>query len=105
MGEGDDSNHRLEITHRDTKITSGGEIMIEKIISILAELKEDEGLIEKLNGDSSIVDDVGLDSLQMINFMLRIEEEFEIEIDFDNFDFSYLSSIQSFVAYISGCNN
>ena len=75
--------------------------MVEQIIRILSEVKEDGGLTDSLTGGSSIIDDVGLDSLQMINFMLRIEEEFEIEIDFDNFDFENLSSINNFAAYIS----
>lgn len=74
----------------------------EKIIKILVEVKEGKLQIEGLSGGSSIINDVGLDSLQMINFMLKVEEEFGIIIDFDNFDFSNLDSIQTFSDYIAG---
>lgn len=74
----------------------------EKIIRILAEVRQGELQTDELNGNSSIVNDVGLDSLQMIDFMLKVEEEFEITMDFDNFDFSTLDSIQTFSDYIAG---
>lgn len=75
--------------------------MQESVIRILSEIKNDPGLLETLNGDSDIINGVGLDSLQMINFVLRVEDEFEIEIDFDEFDLCHLNSIDSFVSYIS----
>lgn len=73
-----------------------------KIIGILCDVKEGSLSAESLNSNSNIVNDAGIDSLQMINFMLKVEEEFGIEIDFDNFDFSHLESIQVFADYIAG---
>ena len=51
--------------------------MDKKIIAILADIKEDEKLKDTLTGESSIIDDVGLDSLEMINFLLMIERNFQ----------------------------
>jgi acyl carrier protein len=67
--------------------------MVEKIIEILSKVKDDASLIGKLNGNTNIISDVGLDSLQMINFVLELEDEFNIEINFDQFDLSNLQSI------------
>ncbi len=76
--------------------------MEEKIIQILAEVKGDQELTDNTSIGTAIMDDIGLDSLQMINFMLRIEDEFGIEIDFEKFDLSDLGTISSFSNYISG---
>ncbi|SHI58720.1 acyl carrier protein [Clostridium cavendishii DSM 21758] len=74
--------------------------MEQKIIEILSEIKEDEALKDSLTLDSNIIDDVGIDSLQMINFILRVEEVFNKEIDYEKFEFSYLQSINSFCNYL-----
>lgn len=74
--------------------------MEKKIINILSEIKEDEKLKDTLTGESSIIDDVGLDSLEMINFLLMIEEEFGKEIDFERLEYSNLESINKFVSFL-----
>lgn len=76
-------------------------MMEEKIKSILCEVKDDYSLMDNLYSSSDIVNEVGLDSLQMINFILRVEDEFGIEIDFENFDISQVSSISAFCNFIS----
>lgn len=76
--------------------------MEEKIIKILSEVKENESLIETVDIGTNIIDEIGLDSLQMINFMLRIEEETGVEIDFDTFEFSNLYSVKTFAEYLMG---
>lgn len=73
------------------------------IIKIISEVKEDENLISTLNPDTNIIEDIGLDSLQMINMMLNIEEQIGVEIDFDNFELSNLNSIRIFAEYLEGC--
>lgn len=74
--------------------------MEQKIIEILSEIKEDETLKNSLSLDSNIIDDVGLDSLQMIKFILMVEEVFNKEIDYEKFEFSYLESINSFCNFL-----
>ncbi|MBU3090201.1 acyl carrier protein [Clostridium gasigenes] len=78
--------------------------MEQKIINILSEIKEDETLKNSLSSDSKIIDKVGLDSLQMINFILMVEEAFNIEIDYEEFDFDYLESINSFCSFLKAYN-
>lgn len=74
--------------------------MDKKVIEILADIKEDDKLKDSLTGESSIIDDVGLDSLEMINFLLMIEEEFGKEINFERLEYSNLASINTFVSFL-----
>jgi acyl carrier protein len=73
------------------------------IIKIISEVKEDDNLVSTLNPDTNIIEEIGLDSLQMINMMLNIEEQIGVEIDFDNFELSTLNSIRTFAEYLEGC--
>jgi acyl carrier protein len=76
----------------------------EKIIDVLVEVKENADLAEKYTENSKIIDDIGLDSLEMINFVLCIEDEFNIEINFDDFDFSVMEDVKTFSAFIDKSN-
>ncbi|ANY71071.1 D-alanyl carrier protein [Paenibacillus sp. BIHB 4019] len=71
-----------------------------QIITIISEIKNEPDLAATLTGASDMLNDAGLDSLQLINFILRIEDEFEIEIDFDQFDMEHLQSIDIFCDFI-----
>ena len=73
----------------------------EKIKAILSQVQENPTAIETLSDDTDIINDIGLDSLQMVTFVLKLEEELGIEIDFDSFDFSHLSSIKSLSEFLS----
>lgn len=42
-----------------------------------------------------------MDSLQLITFLLKVEENFGIEIDFEQFDFDCMESVTIFCNYIS----
>nr|WP_275983454.1 acyl carrier protein [Paenibacillus hamazuiensis] len=72
----------------------------EKVISIICEIKNEPDLAGRLTASSDVLNDAGLDSLQLINFILRIEDEFGIEIDFDQFDMEHLQSIERFCEFI-----
>ncbi|MBU7315721.1 acyl carrier protein [Paenibacillus sp. SM 69] len=74
--------------------------MLQTVIKILSEIKESPELLSTLKPETDIINEVGLDSLQMINFVLAIEDAFDVEIDFDHFDIDQLSSIQAFVAFL-----
>ncbi len=67
--------------------------MKSKIKSILADIKENQDLAVNLSDEADIVNEVGLDSLQLVTFLFKIEEAFSIEIDFEQFDYADLSSI------------
>ena len=76
----------------------------EKIIDILVEVKENPVLADEFTENSKIFDDIGLDSLEMINFVLKAEDEFNIEINFDQFDYSNMEDIKTFASFIKASN-
>ncbi len=75
---------------------------MDQLVQILAEVKNEPGLSDKIEPGTDIINDLGLDSLQMINLALQVEETFNITIDFETFDFDTLLSVQSFYEYIEG---
>lgn len=77
--------------------------IIGKVINILGEIKEDPAAAEEYSGDSRIIEEIGLDSLEMINFVLTVEDEFGIEINFDQFDYSNLEDVKTFAQFIYEC--
>jgi len=79
--------------------------MVETIKRVIGKVKDNPELAATLPDNADIINDVGLDSLQMIDFMLQIEDECDVELDFDNLDLSHLSSIQSFAGYLSTQKN
>ena len=70
--------------------------MIPEIKLILEKIKGVPGLASQLPDSADIIEDIGLDSLQMMEFMLEVESQLNLEIDFEKLDFSYLKSIEKF---------
>jgi acyl carrier protein len=70
--------------------------MIREIKLILEKVKGVPGLAAQLADSADIIEDIGLDSLQMMEFMLEVESQLNLEIDFEKLDFSYLKSIKKF---------
>jgi acyl carrier protein len=73
---------------------------LEKLIQILAEIVNEPDLAGQIGPGTDIINELGLDSLQMINLALRVEDEFQITIDFETFDFDTLLSVQAFWEFI-----
>lgn len=73
-------------------------MIIKSIKEIIAEVKETPELMHTLTDDADIIQDVGLDSLQMMAFLLRIEETLGVRFDCECFDFSHLQSISALAA-------
>ena len=70
--------------------------MISEIKLILEKIKGVPGLASQLADSADIIEDIGLDLLQMMEFMLEVESQLNLEIDFEKLDFSYLKSIEKF---------
>ena len=50
--------------------------------------------------DADLVDEYGLDSLQMISFLLGIEDTFDVELDYENLELDHLRSVAQFASYV-----
>ncbi|MBO4290328.1 MAG: acyl carrier protein [Lachnospiraceae bacterium] len=67
--------------------------MIEEIRKALIEvIGNDEGA-DSWDQGTDILADVGLDSVQLIEFLLKIEETMGVEFDFENLEYDMLRSI------------
>ncbi|WP_127593063.1 acyl carrier protein [Paenibacillus lautus] len=80
--------------------------MYDKIVDILCSIKEDQPeLREVLSPETDLNNDIGLDSLQMIQFMLKVEDQLNVVIDYDQFDYEHLQSIDSFITFLKSCQS
>jgi acyl carrier protein len=55
--------------------------------------------VEEVNNDSSFVDDLGADSLDTVELVMALEEEFDLEIDDE--DAEKISTVNEAVDYIN----
>lgn len=75
--------------------------MKEKLVNIICTVKEDDTLAEKIENSTDLLNEIDIDSLQLINIILQIEDKLEVEINFDEFDMNNLKSIDSLCRYIN----
>ncbi|MCH8291928.1 acyl carrier protein [Candidatus Poribacteria bacterium] len=69
----------------------------DKITKIIAEqLQVDEG---QITSDSSFMDDLGADSLDTVELIMALEEEFEIEIP--DSDAEQIRTVQDVINYLN----
>lgn len=66
--------------------------MKEKIKEALREVMEDNSL--KLDDTTNIITEVGLDSIQTIEFLLVLEEKLGTEFDYENLQYEMFESIE-----------
>ena len=76
-------------------------VAIEAIKRSLEKVKGLPGMAGQLSDTTDIVNDVRLDSLEMLRFMLELEASLSIQIDFDRLEYSYFNSIETLAEFIS----
>jgi acyl carrier protein len=67
---------------------------------VLADLLGDPDLALALPDTASLLADVRLDSLELLQFMLEIEASLRIEIDFEKLDYEHLESLLDLAAFL-----
>ena len=71
----------------------------QKLIELITQVKGG-AISAPITGSSHLVDDVGLDSLQLINLVILVEDEFQVDVDFNSFQVEHLSSVDKFGQFI-----
>jgi acyl carrier protein len=66
---------------------------------VLANLRGDPDL-KNLPDHASVIRDVGLDSLELLQFMLEIEASLAIEVDFERLSYDHLESLTDLAAFL-----
>jgi acyl carrier protein len=82
-------------------VPTRGEVEVQ-IRAILAEVLPDYD-ISALPSDRNLVDDLGVDSLTLVDFVVELERCTGIRVD--NEDFERLTSIDAVVDYVCSWNN
>jgi acyl carrier protein len=72
-----------------------------KIMQVLTEVFNDGTLAEDIRPDADLVEEYGLDSLQTISFLLKTEDIFDIQLDFENLSLDDMRSVQLFSSYVA----
>ena len=57
-----------------------------------------ESLRTRVRDDSSFVEEMGIDSLDLVEFYLRLEEHFNVKLDAD--DYPGLTSVQAITTFL-----
>ena len=66
---------------------------------VLADLRGDPEL-KNLPDDASVLGDVGLDSLELLQFMLEVEARLAVEVDFERLSFEQLESLTDLASFL-----
>ena len=69
--------------------------MEETIKRLLAQVMEDDAQPENWNSDTDIINDIGIDSLQIVKFMMAVEDELDIKLNYEEMTFDDFSSIRA----------
>lgn len=73
-----------------------------EIRSALATVLDNGMTAHDISIDADIITDYGIDSLQMISFLLSIEDAFDVELDYDNLELDDLRSVRQFTDFVAG---
>ena len=72
----------------------------EKIAKVLSNILSKDSSQFELTDNTDLMDDLGLNSLDFLQFILQLENEFDIEIDIEKLEIQYfkkLSLLKSFI--------
>ncbi|MFT2015305.1 acyl carrier protein [Streptomyces sp. 796.1] len=71
-----------------------------RVMKVLANVLSRRLEPAQISPDVDMVAMLGLDSLEAIEFLLQIEDEFDIELDFENLSLQHLKSVRTFSAEV-----
>jgi len=78
------------------------EDVLRDVKQLLAGALRDTGGAAEVRDDDDLVYGLGLDSLQMIRFLLDVEAHFAVTLDFEQLDLSQLGSVRRFAGIVDG---
>lgn len=74
-----------------------------KIIDLIYEITEMD-VNDSLNEQSSIIDDYHVDSLSLVTILLRLEDEFNILLDFETLNLSDIENVSTLAKLIEAAS-
>jgi len=82
----------------DVKTATKNEIILKVADIIISELKLEDATPETFDPDLDLVDELGIDSMDLTTVVLVIQDEFQVTIDED--DYPKLNTIKAIAEYI-----
>ena len=73
--------------------------IIAKLKDILVRVAPEDAIPAQI-ADIENIDELNLDSLQILEFLLKVEEEFKIEIDDDDLDIELIGDLDRLASYL-----
>jgi acyl carrier protein len=73
----------------------------DRVKAVLAKVLDNGLTAEEIGSDADLVEQYGLDSLQTITFLLAIEDEFDLELDYPQLQLDDLRSVHQFSAFVA----
>jgi acyl carrier protein len=71
-----------------------------EIKTVLARVLANGTAASDIGTAADLVEEYGLDSLQMISFLLGIEDALNVELDYENLELDHLRSVGQFADYV-----
>ena len=73
----------------------------ERVKGVLAGVLDNGIAADQIGSEADLVEQYGLDSLQTITFLLAIEDEFDLELDYPNLQLDDLRSVRQFSTFVA----
>ncbi len=67
-------------------------ISFEKLAALISKIMNKPELAMRLKEDDDLFATLGIDSMQMISLFLQVEDQFNIELNFEAMDFGHLTA-------------
>ncbi len=74
--------------------------MLDQIKKTIVLVMNDQSLQETITEETDLINDIGFDSLQLVDFLLEIEKEFGIDINLESLEIDQVRSVRNFIQFI-----
>ena len=71
------------------------------IRTVLANVLDGAMTEQEISRDADLISEYGLDSLQMISFLLGIEDAFDVELDYESLQLIHMRSVRQFAGFLA----
>lgn len=76
---------------------------LERVIAqVLAEVKRDPSLAARIEPGTNLLEEVGIDSLELTDLVLRLEDTLGLTMDYERFNLQHLRSLETFAEFLAG---
>lgn len=76
-------------------------LLKEKVAKVLTEVMSKNIQLNELTDEVDLIDEIGLNSLQFLEFILALENEFDVEIDVGSLDLRYFKKYMYLEKFIN----